>query len=61
MNGVYAVMEHSVNGRTQEIGVRMALGARQKDVLWMIVRRGLVLTGIGVLIGLPATLVSCPA
>jgi putative ABC transport system permease protein len=54
--GVYAVMAHSVNERTHEIGVRMALGARQKDVLWMIVRRGLVLTGIGILIGLPVTL-----
>jgi len=54
--GVYAVMAHSVNERTHEIGVRMALGARRKDVLWMVVRRGLVLTGIGILIGLPATL-----
>lgn len=49
-------MAHSVNERTHEIGVRMALGARQKDVLWMVVRRGMVLTGIGILIGLPATL-----
>jgi putative ABC transport system permease protein len=54
--GVYAVMAHSVSERTHEIGVRMALGARQNDVLWMIVRRGLVLTGIGILIGLPVTL-----
>lgn len=34
----------------------MALGARQPDVVWMIVRRGLALTGSGLLIGLPATL-----
>jgi putative ABC transport system permease protein len=54
--GVYAVMAHSVSERTHEIGVRMALGARQRDVLWMVLRRGAVLTGIGVLIGLPATL-----
>jgi len=54
--GVYAVMAHSVNERTHEIGVRMALGAREPDVLWMIVRRGLVLTLSGLLIGLPATL-----
>ncbi|HYL74993.1 MAG TPA: ABC transporter permease [Bryobacteraceae bacterium] len=54
--GVYAVMAHSVNERTHEIGVRMALGAREPDVLWMIVRRGLVLTMSGLLIGLPATL-----
>jgi len=55
--GVYAVMAYSVNERTHEIGVRMALGARQTDVVWMIVRRGLVLTGTGLLIGLPVTLV----
>lgn len=54
--GVYAVMAYSVSERTHEIGVRMALGARESDVLWMIVRRGLVLTLSGLLIGLPATL-----
>lgn len=54
--GVYAVMAHSVNERTHEIGVRMALGARQGDVLWLIVRRGCVLALIGIAIGLPATL-----
>ncbi len=54
--GVYAVMAYSVNERTHEIGVRMALGARQPDVVWMVVRRGLVLTGTGLLIGLPVTL-----
>jgi putative ABC transport system permease protein len=54
--GVYAVMAYSVNERSHEIGVRMALGARETDVLWLIVRRGLVLTGVGLLIGLPATL-----
>lgn len=54
--GVYAVMAYSVNERTHEIGVRMALGAREPDVVWMIVRRGLVLTGIGLIIGLPVTL-----
>jgi len=54
--GVYAVMAYSVNERTHEIGVRMALGARPPDVVWMIVRRGLVLTGTGLFIGLPVTL-----
>ena len=54
--GVYAVMAYSVSERTHEIGVRMALGARPPHVVWMIVRRGLVLTGIGLLIGLPITL-----
>jgi putative ABC transport system permease protein len=55
--GVYAVMAYSVSERTHEIGVRMALGASSPNVVWMIVRRGLVLTGAGLLIGLPVTLV----
>lgn len=54
--GVYAMMAYSVNERTHEIGVRMALGARAADVLWLVVRRGLVLTAIGLAIGLPATI-----
>lgn len=54
--GVYAVMAYSVSERTHEIGVRMALGARPPDVVWMIVRRGLVLTATGLAIGLPITL-----
>jgi putative ABC transport system permease protein len=55
--GVYAVMAYSVNERTHEIGVRMALGASQPNVVWMVVQRGLVLTGTGLLIGLPLTVV----
>jgi predicted permease len=50
--GLYAVTAYSVAQRTQEIGVRMALGAEKKQVSWMILRRGLVQLGIGTAIGL---------
>jgi putative ABC transport system permease protein len=49
--GIYGVLACSVAERTHEIGIRMALGAEEKDVLWMVLRRTLVLTGSGVLLG----------
>ncbi len=52
--GLYGVMSYSVIQRAQEIGIRIALGARTGDVLKMVLRQGLKLTAMGLLIGLAA-------
>jgi len=49
--GIYGVISYSVSQRTREIGIRMALGVDQADVRRMFVRHGLVLSGIGIAIG----------
>jgi predicted permease len=54
--GLYGVMTYNVARRTHEIGVRMALGAQNREVQWMILRESLLLLGIGVILGVPATL-----
>jgi len=50
--GLYGVMAYSVSQRTNEIGIRMALGASQRNVLKMILRQGVVLTLVGVALGI---------
>lgn len=49
--GLYGVMSYSVAQRTKEIGVRMALGANRPEVLALVVKRGMLLVGIGIAAG----------
>jgi ABC-type antimicrobial peptide transport system permease subunit len=51
--GLYGTLAYRVSMRTAEIGVRMAVGARREQVVWMILKDSLVLTAIGVVIGIP--------
>jgi putative ABC transport system permease protein len=54
--GLYTVVAHSVGERTQEIGVRMAVGAEARDILALVCRQGLLPLGLGLAIGLAASL-----
>jgi ABC-type antimicrobial peptide transport system permease subunit len=54
--GLYGVMAYRVARRTREIGIRLAIGARQQSVIWMMVRETLLLVTIGAALGTLASL-----
>jgi putative ABC transport system permease protein len=54
--GIYAVVSYFAASRTHEIGVRIALGATPRSILVMTLRHALIITGVGIAIGLPASI-----
>jgi ABC-type antimicrobial peptide transport system permease subunit len=55
--GIYGLLSYAVARRTSEIGVRMALGAKPSNVLWLILREILVLVAAGIALGIPMALI----
>src|SRR5258708_15226128 len=54
--GLYGLMAYTVSRRTKDIGIRLALGAEQGNVLWQVLRETLVLVLMGIIIGVPFAL-----
>jgi putative ABC transport system permease protein len=59
--GVYGVMSYVVSERTHEIGIRMSLGAGARDILSLVLRKGLVLTALGLVLGFPVAILMARA
>jgi ABC-type antimicrobial peptide transport system permease subunit len=54
--GLFGLMSYAVSRRTREIGIRMAMGAQQGGILRLILRESVVLSGVGIMVGIPAAM-----
>jgi predicted permease len=57
--GVYGVMSYTVARRTSELGIRLALGAQRRSLLWLVLRESLLLLAAGLAVGVPIGLIAC--
>lgn len=58
--GLYGLVAYTVSRRVRELGIRVALGANQRDIVWLVERRGLILAGLGIVIGGALTAAAIP-
>src|SRR5216684_2922593 len=58
--GLYGLVAYTVSRRVKEFGIRVAIGARRRDVVWLVERRGLILAGVGIAIGGALTRAAVP-
>jgi predicted permease len=58
--GLYGLVAYTVSRRVKEFGIRVAVGARRRDVVWLVERRGLTLAGVGIVIGGALTAAAAP-
>jgi predicted permease len=57
--GLYGLMSYAVTCRTRELGIRVAVGAQRRDILWIVLRETLTLAVIGLAIGIPSAIAAC--
>ena len=58
--GLYGLVAYTVSRRVKEFGIRVAVGARHRDVVWLVERRGLILAGVGIVLGGALTAAAIP-
>ena len=57
--GLYGLMSYAVTRRTREMGIRVAVGAQRQNILWIVLRETLILTLIGLAVGIPCAVAGC--